>query len=171
MKNIFVVSGYILICIVLVFATSSCKSSAKVITEEDIKWMMRDVEDANMKRDVNRVINHMAPDVIINLTMKSAFGMQNVRLTRDEYKAQLEKGWASATYYEYRVTNKKLTISEDGKSAFTESDVNEVLEVQGKRAETSSHQKTFLEIVDGKILVTRLDATLDVDTPDLFDFQ
>ena len=92
MKYIFVISGFILICIVLLFATSSCKSSSNVITEEDIKWMMRDVEDANIKKDVNRVINHMAPDVIINLTMKSAFGMQNIRLTRDEYKDQLEKG-------------------------------------------------------------------------------
>ena len=133
--------------------------------------MMRDVEDANIKKDVNRVINHMSPDVVINLTMKSAFGMQNIRLTRDEYKSQLEKGWASATYYEYHVANKKITISQDGKSAFTEADVTEVLEAQGKRTETSSHQKTFLEIIDGKILVTRLDATLDVDAPNPFGFQ
>jgi ketosteroid isomerase-like protein len=160
-----------MLCVGLSLAISSCKLSSKVITEEDIKWMMRDVEDANKKKDVNRVINHMAPDIVINLTMKSAFGMQNIRFTRDEYKAHIEEGWAKATLYEYHVTNKKLTISEDGRSAFTESDVTEVLEVQGKRAESSSHQKTFLEIVDGKILVTRLDATLDVETPDFFDFQ
>jgi ketosteroid isomerase-like protein len=133
--------------------------------------MMRDVEDANVKMDVDRVINHMAPDIVINLAMKSAFGIQNIRLTRDEYKAQIEEGWSRATHYEYHIANKKITISEDGKSAFTEADVTEVLEMDGKRTESPSHQKTFLEIVDGKIVATKLDATLEIaipDFPDLF---
>ena len=63
------------------------------------------------------------------------------------------------TDYEYRLENEEIIkISDDGQTAVVEADVIESYVLHGKTIDTSIHERITLQVVDGEILVTRINA-------------
>ncbi len=54
--------------------------------------------------------------------------------------------------------NEVVRISDDIQSAVVETDVIEVMELFGNRMKTSTHETVVMEIIDGDLLVTKMDA-------------
>lgn len=152
----------ILVCI----ACLGCKkpsSEYTEITENDVLAIMNEVEKATLTKDIDGVIRHLAPFVVINVTLPpndSTFLPQQSQLSRDQYAAELKTVFAHLTYHEYRRENDTITISDDKRSARTETDVVEVITMYGKQIRTTTHEIAVLEIIDGKILVTGIDAVI-----------
>jgi hypothetical protein len=140
---------------------SGCKESSQeytTITESDVLAVMDEVERATLAKDINGVIKYLAPFVVINLSRETPFGMQRIQMSRDQYKEELQKVFSKASHHEYRCENIKTIISDDSRSAIVETDVIEHIVMDGKDIRTKTHEKTVVEVIDGKLLVTSLDA-------------
>jgi hypothetical protein len=159
-----------LICLFQILAfiagISGCKETSRQyseITENDVLAMMDEVGKATLTKDLDGVIKHMAPFVVINITMasdNSTFMPQRVQISRDQYAEELRNFFAKRSYHDYRIENAEITISEHRRSAMTEADIFEVTVMDEKETRTTTHQKSVLEIIDGKILVTSIDAVI-----------
>jgi hypothetical protein len=151
-----------LVCI----ACIGCKKSSPEyteITENDVLAIMNEVEKATLAKDVDGVIRHLAPFVVINVILPpndSTFLPQRAQMSRDQYATELKTVFANLTYHEYRRENDTIIISNDKRSARTETDVIEVITMYGKQIRTTTHEISVLEIIDGKILVTSIDAVI-----------
>ena len=139
---------------------SACKeSSALYIKENDIWNIMDDVEGATLDKDIDGVMKHLSPSVVINVIMYTPLGPQKTQRSREQYKQETLNLWSQMTYYDYRRENDEIKkISDDGQVAVVETDVIESYVVQGKAINTKIHERVTLQVVDGKILVTRIDA-------------
>jgi hypothetical protein len=142
---------------------SGCKKSStqyKTITENDVLAIIDEVRRATLDKDIDGVIKHLAPFVIINLSMETPFGIQMTQMSRDQYKEELQKVYSRATHHEYQCENVKISISDDSRSAIVETDVIERIVMEGQDVRTKTHEKTVIEIIGGKLLVTSLDAVV-----------
>jgi len=120
---------------------------------------MDDVEGATLDKDIDGVMKHMSPSVVINVIMYTPLGPQKTQRSREQYKKETLNLWSQMTYYDYRRENDEMKkISDDGQVAVVETDVIESYVVQGKAINTKIHERVTLEVVDGEILVTRIDA-------------
>jgi hypothetical protein len=102
----------------------------------------------------------MARDVIINVTVDTPFGPQRQRLTREEFREQTRKGWAMAGQYDYRREKEGISLAEDGLTATVRTDILEAMTIQGRRVRTTTRETATLALVDGRILVTALEAVV-----------
>jgi hypothetical protein len=154
----------ILAAIALISGCKNLSPQYTAITENDVITIMNEVGKATLAKDLDGVINHLAPFVVINVSMMGpedpTFIPQQIQMTRDQYKEELKKVFSKLTLHEYKRENDKITINDDKRSAITETDVIEVMVIEGKEARTTTHERAVLEIIDGKLLVTHLDAVI-----------
>lgn len=138
----------------------ACKeSSTTYITEDDIWNIMDEVEVATLDKDIEGVMKHLALSVVIHVYISSPYGPQKVPMSREEYQRETLKGWSMATDYEYRLENEEvIKISDDGQTAVVEADAIESYVLDGRTINTSTHERITLQVVDGEILVTRINA-------------
>jgi hypothetical protein len=138
----------------------ACKGSSKTyITEDDIWNIMDEVEVATLNKDIEGAMKYLAPSAVIHVYLITPYGPQKVPMTREEYQRETLKGWAMATDYEYRLENEEIIkISDDGQTAVVEADVIESYVLNGRTVNTSAHERITLQVVDGEILVTRINA-------------
>ena len=142
------------------FCMLACKDSSKTsyITADDIWQIMDEVEAATLDRDIDGVMKYLAPSVEIRVTMGTSFGPQRVKRTREQYKAETLNLWSIMTHHEYRRENVEIKISDDGQVAVVEADIIERHVVHGQTIDTTTHERVTLEIIDGHILATKIDA-------------
>jgi ketosteroid isomerase-like protein len=145
---------------ILIVACTDLSTTHTYITENDIREIMNKVKTATLNKDIDSVVKYMAPSVVIDITVETVFGPQKHRWSREQYRDETKKVFSMTSHYEYKCENEKITISDDRKSAVVETDVVEVMVIQGRRNQTMTHEKTTLEIVDGKLLVTKLEGTV-----------
>lgn len=151
----------ILLTLALGASVFSCsRPSATFITESEVRSIMDSVEAATLEKDIDGVVEHMARDVIINVTVDTPFGPQRQRLTREEFREQTRKGWAMAGQYDYRREKEGISIAEDGLTATVRTDIRETMTIQGRRVRTTTRETATLAVVDGRILVTALEAVV-----------
>jgi CTP:phosphocholine cytidylyltransferase-like protein len=80
-------------------------------------------------------------------------------MSREEYQKETLKGWSMTSDNEYSRENEEIIkISDDGQVAVVETDVIESYVMQGRTIHTTTHERVTLQIIDGEILVTRIDA-------------
>ncbi|MFZ5906337.1 MAG: hypothetical protein ACOYVJ_02865 [Nitrospirota bacterium] len=145
------------------FLLHACRDSSSnhtTITENDIRTMMQEVEAATLGKDLDGIMKHLAPFVVITVSMETPYGLQRIQMTRDQYREELKKTFAGLSHYEYEHDNDQITVAPDGRTAITETVVTEVLVVDGQESRTTTREKVYLEIVDGEILVSRIDGTI-----------
>jgi hypothetical protein len=139
----------------------ACKGSAyTTITESDVQAIMKEVETANLNKDIGAIEKHLAPFVVINVEMNTATGLMRVQMSRDQYIAELAKVLSRATRYEYHQENTGIKIRNDGKTAEVETDVIEHIVLNGIEERTITHEKVVIEIIDRHKVVTVLDASI-----------
>jgi hypothetical protein len=140
----------------------ACKeSSTTYITEDDIWNIMDEVEVATLNQDIDGVMKYLAPSVVLHVTVSSPYGPQKVPMSREQYQKETLKGWSMTSDYDYRRENDEIIkISDDGQTAVVETDVIESYLLQGEPIYTRTHERVTLQVVDGEILVTRIDASM-----------
>ena len=62
--------------------------------------------------------------------------------------------------YEYSRENEYITIDDDMQSAVVETDVIESMDLLGTRIKTKTYERVVMEIIDGALLVTRMEAEI-----------
>lgn len=155
-------SAAVLWTVILLSGCSSPGSHLK-ITESDIKTVLYEVEKATVARDIDGVIRHLAPFAVITLSLQTPDGLKGTQISRDQYRAELEKAYAQTVQYEYRRENTIIKIRDDGKEATVETDIREHIVLRDREMRTITREKAVLEIIDGKLLVTVLDGFVRPD--------
>jgi hypothetical protein len=128
------------------------------ITEQDIQEIMDNVEEALINNEIDEVIKYMSPSVEINISRDTPLGPRTERWTRDKYMAETETALDMVSNYEYRRDNEVIRISDDMLSAVVETDIFESMNIFGNRIKTTTHELVVMEIIDGNLLVTKMDA-------------
>ena len=128
------------------------------ITEQDIQEIMDNVEEALINNEIDEVIKYMSPSVEINISRDTPLGPRTERWTRDKYMAETETALDMVSNYEYRRDNEVIRISDDMLSAVVETDIIESMNIFGNRIKTTTHERVVMEIIDGNLLVTKMDA-------------
>ena len=149
--------------IALYLNVAGCTDTSRTyshITEQDILEIMDNVEVSLLNKDIDEVTKYMSPSVEINISRDTPVGPRTERWTRDKYKAETETALSMVSNYEYRRENEVVKISDDMKSAVVETDIIEVMELFGNRIKTTTHERVVMEIIDGNLLVTRMDAKI-----------
>ena len=142
------------------------KSSSLYITEDDIWIIMDEVEYATVNKDIDGVMKYLAPSVVIHVFVNSPYGPQKVPMTREQYRKETLKAWAETSDNEYRRENDEIKLSDDGQVAVVETDVIESYVMEGRTINTTTHERITLQVVDGEILVTRIDAFMRMNSDD-----
>ena len=156
---------YLIFIFALYLNISGCTDTSRTyshITDQDIQEIMDNVETALLNNDIDEVISYMSPSVEINISRDTPVGPRTERWTRDKYKAETETALSMVSNYEYRRENEVVRISDDMQSAVVETDVIEAMELFGNRIKTTTHERVVMEIVDGNLLVTKMDAKVKV---------
>jgi len=151
--------------ILCLIALNACRESSSISITEDTLWnIMDEVEDATVNKDIDGVMKYLAPSVVIHVTVSSPYGPHKVPMSREEYRKETLKAWAMTSDYEYSHENEDIKISDDGQVAVVETDVVESYVMEGRTINTTTHERITLQVVDGEILVTRIDARMHSDT-------
>lgn len=154
---------HVLVIFVVIAGSNSCKKAPvalQVITEDDIREMIYDVEAANRNRDIEGIMRYLSPDVEITITLDTLFGPQKMQWTRTKYKIETKNAWANASSYTYKRQNDHIAVSDDGQSAHVETDIFEVITIQGKTIKQKTRENIDIEIIGGRLLVTKLEAII-----------
>lgn len=152
----------ILLTVFLLAGCSGTVSSPR-ITETDVKALLDDVEKATLNRDVDGVVRHLAPFVVITLIMNTPEKQGIVQLTRDQYRSELEKAHALIVQHEYRRDHSVITVRDDGREATAEAEVRERIVLRDREMRTITRERAVLEIIDGKLMVTVLEGLVRPD--------
>lgn len=155
-----IISPVLIVSFFLVTACTDSSPTYSYITEQDITEIMDNVEEALLNKDVEEVVKYMSPSVEIFVTRDTLMGPRTEKWSREKYRAETATALSMVSHYEYRRENETISINDDMQSAVVETDVIEVMDLFGNRISTTTSERVVMEIIDGHLLVTRMDATV-----------
>jgi len=128
------------------------------LTDTNIRQLVDAVQAAVDQRDTNGVMKFVAPQATIDLTIQSAMGSQQLRLTRAEYERYLQKGFAMIDRYNSKISNLKIQIASNRKSATVTYRLTEeaTLKQQPRTLQSLSMATARLEVMQDQILMTAM---------------
>ncbi len=157
MNNLVRVSFLVFISLATVIA---CSSSYDSLTEELVRSVISELDDATENMDANVFSDALSDDVKIVITMNFRGQSEVIRPSKQEYIVMLEEGWAAASNYEY--TRSNLTIDMQGNKALVTAIIRESMTVRGRNMNTRTFEKVTMELIDGKPLITKVVGTIDM---------
>lgn len=157
MKNLAIVAT-------VIAATMGC--SGKRLTEAEVRTVMGNVETSVQRHDAERLMANFAPNAMIMVSMPGRGGGLS-RMSVDEYKAMLEALWKVQLQSTYEVSNREVSLSNNGRSATARDVAKEVVLLPGERMESLSKHKAEIALVDGIPRIISLTAEVEslVATP------
>ncbi len=139
-------------------STAISGRKASKISEADIHEILKDLLHSTNNQKIEDLLQYLAP----NYTATFRTDQEEMSLSRKEYKDYLEEGWSGYGFYRARHENETIDISQDQQKASLETDVIEIASLtDGRTVKLRSRQKMMFEIIDGKILITSTEATVD----------
>lgn len=132
------------------------------ISEQQVRQILDAVQRATERRDANGILSYLAPNATLEITTESALtGSQTLRLSREEYRRYLEEGLSLIETSSSRLSNLKVRIAPNGKAAIATYQITEetTLKDQPYRVSSRTTEATQFEIVQGRVLATRVKST------------
>ena len=139
-------------------STAVTGRKASKISEADIHEILKDLLHSKNNQKTEDLLQYLAPTYTATFRTEQ----EEMSLSRKEYKDYLEEGWSGYGFYRARHENETIDISPDQQKATLETDVIEIASLtDGQTVKLRSRQKMMFEIIDGKILITGTEATVD----------
>ena len=139
-------------------STAVTGRKASKISEADIHEILKDLLHSTNNQKTEDLLQYLAPTYTATFRTEK----EEMSLSRKEYKNYLEEGWSGYGFYRAQHENETIDISPDQQTATLETDVIEIASLtDGQTVKLRSRQKMMFEIIDGKILITRTEATVD----------
>lgn len=151
--------------IILVAAIAAPVVASQKITSAQVRQTLESMLAATKRQDVTGIMQFIAPDATISVSMQSSLGAQQMELNRDEYRDYLDQAFRSMKSYSSKYSNLKINISPNGKTAAARLKLEEVavLRVYNSTVRSVSDEVLKFAIVDGKLLITSVEAKSTVD--------
>ncbi len=131
---------------------------ADQLSQENITKLIKNMETAASKKDADGVLKFISPKAKITLTAMVNGKTQKVQLQVPQYKAMLEQGWKVAQNYKFKRSDTKIQIDQAAKKATITATIDEEVEIQGKKISSKTNQKSTVEVINGKLMITDLNA-------------
>ncbi len=139
------------------------KPQASSITEAQVRQILNEMQTAVNKRSVADLVKFIAPNAVIEVNMQTMAGSQRVRLNREEYSQYLQQSYDLMENYRYKISNLKIKIAPNKKTATASYVLREEATVQNQAMTVHSTSLMKLAVMQNRILVTSLSATSTVN--------
>jgi len=139
----------------------SCGSDSLAINEAMVMEVIEASEEAIQRGDIDGVMNLLADNVVIEMSMATPRGKQQKTLTREQYRDTLEKSWHSVKDYQYETSDADIGIDPRRNVAVVTQTIHESMTLFGQTVRSKSEETSVIEIIDGKPLVTRISAEIN----------
>jgi ketosteroid isomerase-like protein len=134
---------------------------ANTINENQIREILEQMKLASSQKDTKAIMQFLAPDAIVQVTVEAMGKSQTMNLTRAQYYQYLQQGFYITDTYNGKYSNLKIQVTPNRKAAIATYVLDEevTLKKQPGTLVSSSDASMRFEIVKGQILVTNLKST------------
>ena len=126
------------------------------IDKATINSMLSEIDAAAQNKDASVVVKYISPDAKIVMYINVNGQKQVLKVTRAQYLDMLQQGWAVASNYKYQRNNTRIKILDGGSRAVVTASVVESMTIQGQTVKGTSKEKSTIELVNGKAMITKL---------------
>jgi hypothetical protein len=134
------------------------------LRRESVELLLEAFDQAMRQKDVNGVLQHIAPDAAIIIHMRQGVNQQTALLTREEYGNTLAMGFAFPSANDFTRLNTSVSIAPDGRSAKVSFKSTETLR-QATREFTIEGEATLLvKVRDDKPMILSLEQIVPGDS-------
>lgn len=136
------------------------------LTEAEIRQILDAIQAAAEKRDTDGVMQYMAPDVKIDLTLETSIAApEQLTLSASEYRQYLQQGFEIIATYSSQVSNLKIQVDPKGDSATATYRLVEETTLKDQPISLTSAGDTTVrfERVQGQILATQIRSTARIE--------
>jgi hypothetical protein len=151
------------VLLLFLFVGISCSSDK--LTELQVKSVLDDIKTGVEIQNSDYIVNLLAEDVKIDITMSPSLGGQRMLMNKSEYKIALDIGWEMGTQLSYKIEDTTISMNADLKSANVTAVVMEATKMMEKIIYSKTYEKVTIRLIDGKPLITHITARIELDTP------
>jgi hypothetical protein len=119
------------------------------LTRASIDLLLNSLEQATRQKDVDSVLRHIAPDVMVTIHMKQGTHQQSALLTREEYRKTLTMEFAFPSADDFTRVNTTVSLAPDERSAKVSYKTTQTL-LQSNREFKIEGEETFVVQMLGK---------------------
>jgi hypothetical protein len=119
------------------------------LTRASIDLLLNNLEQATRQKDVDSVLRHIAPDVMVTIHMKQGTHQQSAMLTREEYRKTLAMEFAFPSANDFTRVNTTVSLAPDERSAKVSYKTTQTL-LQSNREFKIEGDETFVVRMLGK---------------------
>ena len=138
--------------------------AAKTLDAKNIAKMLDEVKIAKEHKNINSMKKHFLSRTSVSLTEQDIEETKTQRLTFNEYKRYLSRYWKTVQSNLIEVKERKIDISDNGKSALVKSTFVQTVEIKGVKIETTIYETTGISLIKGKIYINYFSARKMLNT-------
>ena len=128
----------------------------KIIKKSDINAMLLDAEKAANNRDLELLMVHLAPDLVVKIT---APGQPTMTLNRAQYKTITSQVLEMSENYQYKRLSTQIVIAPNGKSARVVTTTHEKMTINSQQIQGTAKSTSIFQVRGNRILITSITAT------------
>ncbi len=134
------------------------------LTREGIDLLLKALDEAIRRKDVDGVVRHLTSDAAITIHMKQGSHQQMAPLTREEYRKTLAMAFAFPSANDFTRTTTSVSLAADERSAKVSCKSTETLLQANRELKTEGEETFVVNIRDGKPMITSLEQTFPGDS-------
>lgn len=130
------------------------------ITTGQINTIIKQMLAASKQRSTAGIMKYIAPQAIFDMTIQFAGSNQQLKLSRKEYEAYLVEGFAMTQAYSSQVSQLKIQVAANKKSAIVTYVLDEATTIKPQYSSqtlnltATSNARLQFELVKGQVLIT-----------------
>lgn len=130
------------------------------ITAGQINTIIKQMLAASEQRSTAGIMKYIAPQATFDMTVQFAGNNQQLQLSRQEYEAYLVEGFAITQAYRSRVSQLKIQVAANKKSAIVTYVLDEATTIKPQYSnqtldvKATSNARLRFELVNGQVLIT-----------------
>lgn len=142
-------------------STLAATQKATTISEGQIRTILEQMQAASNKRDTKTILNFLAPNATVLMTIEGMGQSQTMNLTRSQYYQYLQQGFYITENYSGNYSDLKIQVMPNRKAAIATYVLNEEVTIKSQPGTivSSSDASMKFEIVKDQILVTQIKST------------
>ena len=129
--------------------------AADTLTVDSVQALLDSIMANVDKRNAKAVVRAFAKDATITLELPQDLGGR-MEMGRKKYGEMLRQSFATSSNYKYEVTNVKIALAADKRSAVVTDEVMETMEMGGITISTSTAERVEIVLVNGNPKVQTL---------------
>lgn len=142
---------FLYLSLLLTLTTPSIADSK--LTKKSVSALLNQMTNAVNAKNAPGLVSHFADNAKIILHING----RPMETNPKQYQGLLQQTWAAASSYEYKITNLKINLAKDGKSAQVTDTTHEKAVINGQKVSSQAEETITVELVGGKPKVTRLE--------------